>query len=32
VFMSGYRGLRKDGRYRHRMDWQLARRVVSHVT
>jgi len=32
VFMSGYRGLRKDGRYRRRMDWQLARRVVSHVT
>ena len=32
VFLSGYRGLRKDGRYRRRMDWQLARRVVSHVT
>ena len=31
VFLSSYRGLRKDGFYRRRLDWNLARRIICHV-
>lgn len=31
VFLSSYRGLRKDGLYRRRLDWDLARRMICHV-
>ena len=29
VFLSSYRGLRKDGLYRRRLDWDLARKIIS---
>ena len=28
IFMTPYRGLRKDGKYRRRMDWSLARGII----
>ena len=28
VFMTPYRGLRKDGKYRRRMDWSSARGII----
>ena len=31
VFLSSYRGLRKDGLYRRRLDWDLARRIIHHA-
>ena len=31
VFLSSYRGLRKDGLYRRRLDWDLARRIIYHA-
>lgn len=31
VLMTCYRGLRKDGMYRRRLDWQLARAVMANV-
>lgn len=31
VLLTSYRGLRKDGLYRRRLDWQLARDVVKYV-
>ena len=30
IFLSGYRGLRADGHYRRRMDYALARKIISH--
>ena len=31
VLMTPYRGLRKDGKYRRRLDWQLARGIVANA-
>lgn len=31
VLMTCYKGIRKDGRYRRRLDWQLARGIVHHA-
>ena len=31
VFLTAYRGLRKDGFYRRRLDYALARDIISHV-
>ena len=31
VLMTCYRGIRRDGRYRRRMDWSLARRIIQYV-
>ncbi|MCZ0931909.1 MAG: hypothetical protein OXJ52_02000 [Oligoflexia bacterium] len=31
VLMTPYRGLRADGRYRRRCDWDLARGIIQHV-
>lgn len=31
VFLSSYRGLRKDGMYRRRLDWDLARRIIYYA-
>ena len=32
IFLSGYRGLRADGFYRRRLDYALARKIISHVS
>lgn len=32
VLMTSYRGIRKDGYYRRRLDWQLARDIIHCVT
>ena len=32
VLLTCYRGLRRDGMYRRRLDWKLARSIVCHVT
>lgn len=31
VLMTCYKGIRKDGKYRRRLDWQLARGIVHHA-
>ena len=31
VLMTCYKGIRKDGRYRRRCDWALARGIIHHV-
>ena len=31
VLMTGYKGLRKDGKYRRRLDWQSARGIVHRA-
>lgn len=31
VLMTCYRGVRKDGRYRRRLDWDLARGIIHHA-
>ena len=31
VLMTCYKGIRKDGRYRRRLDWRLARGIVHHA-
>lgn len=31
VLMTCYRGVRKDGMYRRRLDWNLARDIICHV-
>ena len=31
VLMTSYKGIRKDGKYRRRCDWMLARGIVHHV-
>ena len=31
VLMTCYKGIRKDGKYRRRCDWGLARGIVHHV-
>ena len=31
VLMTGYKGIRKDGMYRRRLDWRLARGIVHHA-
>lgn len=31
VLMTSYRGLRKDGKYRRRLDWDLARGIISQT-
>ena len=31
VFLTAYRGLRKDGHYRRRLDYALARDIISYV-
>ena len=31
VLMTAYRGLRKDGFYRRRLDWQLAKDIIYSV-
>ena len=31
VLLTSYRGLRKDGKYRRRLDWKLARGVIENV-
>ena len=31
VLMTSFRGVRKDGRYRRRMDWALARGIIHHA-
>ena len=31
VLMTCYRGVRKDGRYRRRLDWHLARGIIHHA-
>lgn len=31
VLMTSYRGIRKDGFYRRRLDWQLAKDIICHV-
>ena len=31
VLMTSYRGIRKDGFYRRRLDWQLARDIINYV-
>jgi len=31
VLLTCYRGLRKDGKYRRRLDWQLARGIIESV-
>ena len=30
VLMTSYKGIRKDGKYRRRLDWQLARGIIHH--
>lgn len=30
VLMTSYKGIRKDGMYRRRLDWQLARGIIHH--
>ena len=30
VLMTCYKGIRKDGRYRRRLDWNLARGIIHH--
>jgi len=32
VLMTSYRGIRKDGFYRRRLDWQLARDIIHYAT
>ncbi|MCY4380954.1 MAG: hypothetical protein OXC40_05250 [Proteobacteria bacterium] len=32
VLMTCYKGMRKDGKYRRRLDWDLARGIVHHVS
>ncbi len=31
VLMTSYKGIRKDGRYRRRCDWSLARGIIHHA-
>ncbi len=31
VFLTCFKGVRKDGMYRRRLDWNLARRIVIHL-
>ena len=31
ILMTSYRGIRKDGKYRRRCDWDLARGIIHHV-
>ncbi len=31
VLMTSYKGMRKDGKYRRRLDWNLARGIVHHA-
>lgn len=31
VLMTSYKGIRKDGKYRRRLDWRLARGIVHHA-
>ncbi|MDR3049153.1 MAG: hypothetical protein LBV16_04860 [Elusimicrobiota bacterium] len=31
IFLTAFKGLRKDGMYRRRLDWDLARRIVNAV-
>ena len=31
VLLTCYKGIRKDGRYRRRLDWETARGIVDHV-
>lgn len=31
VLMTSYKGIRKDGRYRRRLDWNLARGIIHHA-
>lgn len=31
VLLTSFRGLRVDGRYRRRLDWESARRIIAHV-
>ena len=31
ILMTSYRGLRKDGKYRRRLDWQLARGLICNA-
>ena len=31
VFMTCYKGIRKDGKYRRRLDWQLARGIIHNA-
>ena len=31
VFMTAYRGVRQDGMYRRRLDWDLARGIIQHI-
>lgn len=32
IFLTTFKGLRKDGKYRRRMDYQLTRDIIKHVT
>ena len=31
VLLTCYKGIRKDGKYRRRLDWALARGIIHHV-
>lgn len=31
VLMTSYKGIRKDGKYRRRLDWKLARGIIHHA-
>lgn len=31
VLLTSFRGLRVDGRYRRRLDWESARKIIAHV-
>lgn len=31
VLLTSFKGVRKDGRYRRRLDWNTARRIINHI-